>query len=46
VDELTTSQGMLGHEILHFGFHCVRDSAGAGAECLRGGIMPQERLGR
>ena len=42
VDELTTSQGIVSHEILHFRFHCVRDSDGAGAECLRGGIMPQE----
>jgi len=42
VDELTTRQGILSHEILHFGFHCVRDSARAGAECLRGGIIPQE----
>jgi hypothetical protein len=32
VDELTTSQGILSHEILHFGLKCVRDSTGAGAE--------------
>jgi hypothetical protein len=44
VDELTTGQGMLGHEILHrFEFECVRDSARADAESLRGGIIAQGR---
>jgi hypothetical protein len=46
VDELTTRQGIFSHKILHFGFHCIRDSARAGAEGLRGEIIPQQGVYR